>query len=195
MESNFKNLYPKPEIIALFTENNFPYQANTMDKKYERWYNKVKKKPNKITYRVDQIYRVKVLNTGAEKIVYNETITGQDHNDNELEFDHVVGKWDKPIFRKQYDEETEQVISQEIHRYERVYDIDYDPEKILELAARGMPDTLSLVVEYGSKKYGGTGVFSLEEFAYLTSEQLLEKGRTGKTIAVEIPTAAKKPKQ
>ena len=99
----------------------------------QKWYAKVKKKQNKITSLVTQIYRVKVLNASGEKILYHETLTGLDHNDNELEFDHLAGRWERPIFRKQYDEETDDVISQEIKDHETVYDIPYTAEKILEV--------------------------------------------------------------
>ena len=118
-------LYPKPELVALHKENNYPYREKTVDKKYNRWYNKVKKKPTKITSLVTQIYRVRVLNAVGEKIMYHETLTGLDHNDNELDFDHLAGRWERPIFRKQYDEETDDVISQEIKDHEIVYDIPY----------------------------------------------------------------------
>ena len=148
-------LYPKPELVALHKENNYPYGEKTVDKKYNRWYNKVKKKPTKITSLVTQIYRVRVLNTVGEKIMYHETLTGLDHNDNELDFDHLAGRWERPIFRKQYDEETDDVISQEIKDHETVYDIPYTPEKILELATRAPSDTVSLVIQNGAKKWGG----------------------------------------
>ena len=136
-------LYPRPDLLALYKENNYPYQEKTVDKKYTRWYNKVKKKPAKITSLVTQVYRVRVLNTVGEKIMYHETLTGLDHNDNELEFDHLAGRWERPIFRKQYDEETDDVISQEIKDHETVYDIPYTSDKILELSARSPSDTLS----------------------------------------------------
>ncbi len=177
-------LYPKPELIALHKENNYPYGEKTVDKKYNRWYNKVKKKPAKITSLVTQIYRVRVLNVVGEKIMYHETLTGLDHNDNELDFDHLAGRWERPIFRKQYDEETDDVISQEIKDHEKVYDIAYSPEKILELAARAPSDTVSLVIQNGAKKWGG--MYNVEEFAYAPFEALEEKGRTGKAIAVEL---------
>ena len=177
-------LYPKPELVALHKENNYPYGEKTVDKKYNRWYNKVKKKPAKITSLVTQIYRVRVLNAVGEKIMYHETLTGLDHNDNELDFDHLAGRWERPIFRKQYDEETDDVISQEIKDHETVYDIVYSPEKILELATRAPTDTVSLVIQNGAKKWGG--MYNVEEFAYAPFEALEEKGRTGKAIAPEL---------
>jgi hypothetical protein len=188
-------LYPKPEVLALYKENNFPYQIQTIDKVYERWYNKVKKKPAKITSQIDQIFRVRVLNSGSEKIVYDETLRGLDHNDNELEFNHRVGLWLRPVFRKQYDEETDEVISQEIHRHEKIYEIYCEPKTIMELAARGLPDTISLIVDMGTKSWGGSGVFTLEEFANAPIERLVEKARTGERIEVEQTEAAsRKPK-
>lgn len=177
-------LYPRPDLIALYKDNNYPYQEKTIDKKYNRWYNKVKKKPAKITSLVPQIYRVKIPNATGEKIMYHETLTGLDHNDNELEFDHLVGRWERPIFRKQYDEETDEVISQEIREHETVYDIDYTPDKILELAQRAPSDTLSLVIQNGPKKWAPG--YTLEEFATASFADLEEKGRTGKAIEKEI---------
>lgn len=177
-------LYPKPELVALHKENNYPYGEKTVDKKYNRWYNKVKKKPAKITSLVTQIYRVRVLNVVGEKIMYHETLTGLDHNDNELDFDHLAGRWERPIFRKQYDEETDDVISQEIKDHETVYDIVYTPEKILELATRAPSDTVSLVIQNGAKKWGG--MYTIDEFAYAPFEALEEKGRTAKPIALEL---------
>jgi hypothetical protein len=177
-------LYPKPELLALHNENNYHYQEKTIDKKYNRWYNKVKKKPAKITSLVTQIYRVRVLNTVGEKIMYHETLTGLDHNDNELDFDHLAGRWERPIFRKQYDEETDDVISQEIKDHEIVYDIPYSADKILELVSRAPSDTLSMVIQNGSKKWGG--MYNVDEFAYAPFEALEEKGRTAKPIAVEL---------
>jgi len=182
-------LYPRPELLALHTENDYKYQEKTIDKYYNRWYNKVKKKPSKITSLVTQIYRVRVLNSPGEKIMYHETLTGLDHNDNELEFDHLVGRWERPIFRKQYDEETDNVISQEIKDHEIVYDIPFTPEKILELSARAPSDTLSLVIQNGTKKWSNS--FTIEEFAYAAFEALEEKGRTGKAIEIEIPRSQK----
>ena len=67
-----------------------------MDKKYASGTAKVKKKPTKITSLVTQIYRVRVLNASGEKIMYHETLSGLDHNDNELEFDHLAGRWERP---------------------------------------------------------------------------------------------------
>jgi hypothetical protein len=192
MDVNYKNLYPKPEIIAAHKENDFPYQTLTIDKVYKRWFDKAKKKPNKITSEVTQIFRKRVLNSGAEKIIYDEILRGVDHNDNEIEFDHRVGEWGRPIFRKQYDEETDEVISQEIHRHETVYDIDYSPQKIMELAARGPPDTISLILDIGTKSWGGAGVFTVEEFANASIEDLVNKARTGEPIQVEA--ASKRPR-
>ena len=177
-------LYPRPDLLALHIENDYKYQEKTIDKYYTRWYNKVKKKPTKITSLVTQIYRVHVLNSPGEKIMYHETLTGLDHNDNELEFDHLVGRWEKPIFRKQYDEETDNVISQEIKDHEIIYDIPFTPEKIIELVARAPSDTLSLVIQNGVKKWSNS--FTVEEFAYAPFEALEEKGRTGKSIALEL---------
>jgi hypothetical protein len=177
-------LYPRPELLALHQENNYRYAEKTIDKKYNRWYNKVKKKPTKITSLVTQIYRVRVLNSSGEKIMYHEILTGLDHNDNELDFDHLAGRWERPIFRKQYDEETDEVISQEIKDHEIIYDIPYSPEKILELASRAPSDTLSLVIQNGAKKWSSG--FTIEEFAYVPFEALEEKGRTGKAIAPEL---------
>jgi hypothetical protein len=188
---NFKDLYPRPQIIAAHKENDFPYSETVQDKAYKRWYSKVKNKPTKITSEVTQIFRKRVLNSGAEKIIYDETLRGLDHNDNELDFAHRVGEWDKPIFRKQYDEETDALISQEIHRHEKVYEVDYSPEKVIQLASRGPPDTISLIVDNGSKAWGGPGIYSLEEFANARFEDLIEKGRTGKEIELEIPKAKK----
>jgi hypothetical protein len=177
-------LYPRPDLLALHTENNYPYQEKTVDKKYTRWYNKVKKKPSKITSLVTQIYRVRVLNAVGEKIMYHETLTGLDHNDNELEFDHLAGRWERPIFRKQYDEETDDVISQEIKDHETVYDIPYTADKVLELVTRGPSDSLSMVIQNGAKKWGG--MYTIDEFAYAPFEALEEKGRTAKPITVEL---------
>jgi hypothetical protein len=188
MSVNFSNLYPRPQVLALHNGNAFPYSETVQDKHYQKWLAKVKKRPDKITSRINQIYRVRVLNEGGEKILYNETLIGQDHNENELEFDHLVGKWEKPIFKKQYDEETDNVISQEINRHDTIYEIAYTPEKVIELASKGPVDTLSLVINTGSRKYGGVGIYSLEEFAYARFEALEEKGRTGKMIELEIPT-------
>jgi hypothetical protein len=177
-------LYPRPDLLALYKENNYPYQEKTVDKKYAKWYAKVKKKQNKITSLVTQVYRVRVLNTVGEKIMYHETLTGLDHNDNELEFDHLAGRWERPIFRKQYDEETDDVISQEIKDHETVYDIPYTPEKILELTTRAPSDTLSMVIQNGAKKWGG--MYTIDEFAYAPFEALEEKGRTAKPIELEV---------
>jgi hypothetical protein len=183
-------LYPSPELLSLYKENNYPYQEKTIDKKYNRWYGKVKKKPQQIKSTVTQIYRVKVPNLAGEKIMYHETLKGYDHNDNELDFDHLEGRWEKPIFRKQYDEETDEVISQEIREHEKVYPIDYTPDKIQELAARGPPDSLSLVIQNGTKKWSPG--YSLAEFANAPFEALEEKGRTGKAIEIEVYQAKTK---
>jgi hypothetical protein len=191
MDVSYKDLYPRPQILALHKENNFPYSETTQDKVYKRWYDKVKKKPNKITSEINQIKRVRVLNSGAEKIIYDETLRGLDHNDNELEFYHRVGKWEKPVFRKQYDEETDEVIAQEIHRHETIYDIDYSPQTIIELATKGPLDTISLIVVAGAKEWGGSGIYSLEEFANASFEDLEEKGRSGKAIEIEVSKAKK----
>jgi len=183
---NFNDLYPKPQILALHKENEFPYSETTQDKHYQKWYARVKKRSSEIKSQINQIYRVRVLNGGGEKILYNETLTGLDHNDNEIEFDHLVGRWEKPVFRKQYDEETDAQIAAEILRHDPQYDIAYSPEKILELAAKGPVDTLSLVINTGSRKYGGVGIYSVEEFAYAEFPALEEKGRTGRAIEIEI---------
>lgn len=185
-------LYPKPEVTKLYNDNAFPYRLNTIDKLYgEKWYPKIKKKEDKIISVVNQIFRVKVLNTGEEKILYDETLIGLDHNDNEKEFYHRVGKWEKPIFTKQYDEETDEVLSTEIRRHQTVYEIPYSPDRIMELAALGPTDTLALTIVTGSRNYGGDSTtYTLDEFAYSTFEQLVEKGRTGK-ITTEVPAIKK----
>ena len=177
-------LYPKPELIALHVENNYPYQEQTIDKKYKRWHAKVKNKPNALKNEVTQIYRVKVPNNTTEKIMYHETITGEDHNGNEWSFDHLVGRWERPVFRKQYDEETDNIISQEISRHDTVYDIEYTPAMIMQLVALAPIDTLSLVIQNGAKKWSAS--YSVEEFANARFEDLEEKGRTGKVIEVEV---------
>ena len=183
-------LYPKPELLALFVENNYPYSEKTLDKVYKRWYAKVKNKPQKLKNIVTQIYRVKVPNSTDEKVMYHETLIGEDHNGNEWTFDHLVGRWEKPIFSKQYDEETDDIISQEIRSHETVYDIEYTPAKIMELIALAPIDTLSLVIQNGAKKWSAS--YGVEEYANARFEDLEEKGRSGKVIEIEVSKQAKK---
>ena len=45
---NFNNLYPRPQVLALHIENNFPYSETVEDKHYQKWFNKVKKRPEQI---------------------------------------------------------------------------------------------------------------------------------------------------
>ena len=56
--------------------------------------------------------------------------------------------------------------------------------RYLSLASRAPSDTLSMVIQNGSKKWGG--MYNVEEFAYAPFEALETKGRTGKAIEHEL---------
>lgn len=187
-EYNLKHpLYPIPELKKLHDDNNIKYDKNQFDTNYENWYNLVRrdsesgvpKRP--IFQKITQIYRVK--RGKKEFLIYNEELIGTDHEHNTEVFSHLYGRYKKPSFRRVYDYKTKSVTVTKEGDVEDVYFIPFSKKKLDELY-EAIPEGVepSLIVHTGVRRYGGTGIFTMEEFRDLPFEDLVKIAFTGRGL-------------
>jgi hypothetical protein len=136
---------------------------------------------------ISQIIRLK--SSGQEYILYGETLFGQDHENNTIPFFHTYGQYMKPAFKTVYNYELKQANTIRSGGVETVYFLPLNKELIEELYEAG-PDNMDieLLVNVGSKQYGGRGFYTYEEFRDSSLEELARIGREGKGMYTQ-PTS------
>jgi hypothetical protein len=195
-------LYPNQELLRYYNDHKILYQPyqGSYDDAYNNWYQLVRADhdisgaPKRPIYReISQIIRIK--SSGKEFLKYSETLWGYDHEQNPIPFFHTYGEYTKPAFKKVYNYETKTASTIRSGLVETVYFIEYNKNMIDELYAAG-PDNMDieLLVNVGSKQYGGRGFFTYDQFRDMTLEELGRIGNSGKgmftTSTVNIPAGS-----
>lgn len=181
-------LYPHPELLKWYEDHKItytPYQGS-YDDTYLNWYQLVRADhdisgaPKRPIYReISQIIRAR--SSGKEYVLYSETLYGSDHENNQISFFHTVGTYKKPSFKTTYNYDTKQAHTLPTGQIETIYWVPYDKNLIDELYEAGSEDRdIELLINVGSKQYGGRGFYSYDEFKNSTFEELARIGREGK---------------
>lgn len=181
-------LYPHPDLLKYHIDHKIQYQPyqGAYDDAYNQWYQLVRADhdfsgaPIRPIYReISQIIRLK--SSGNDYILYGETLYGQDHENNTIPFFHTAGQYMKPAFKTVYNYELKQANTIRSGGVETVYFLKFNKDLIEELYSAGPDDKdIELLVNVGSKQYGGRGFYTYEEFANSTLEELARIGREGK---------------
>lgn len=193
-------LYPHPTLLKYHNDHKIVYQPyqGSYDDAYNQWYQLVRADhdfsdaPIRPIYsEISQIIRMK--SSGQEFLLYSETLYGQDHENNTIPFFHTYGQYLKPAFKTVYNYELKQANTIRSGGVETVYFIRFNKNLVNELYEAG-PDNMDieLLVNVGSKQYGGRGFFTYEEFRDSSLEELARIGREGKGMFTQptsnIPT-------
>ena len=189
-------LYPHKDLLRYHEEHKVvykPYQG-AYDDAYNQWYQLVRADhdfsgaPIRPIYReISQIIRLK--SSGQEYLLYSETLFGQDHENNTIPFFHTYGQYMKPAFKTVYNYELKQANTVRSGGVETVYFLPYNKDLINDLYDAG-PDNMDieLLVNVGSKQYGGRGFYDKDEFRDSTFEELGRIGREGKGMFTQATT-------
>lgn len=181
-------LYPHPDLIKYHEDHKAQYYVSpgSYDDSYRNWYQLVRadhdisgapKRP--IHREISQIIRLKSY--GKEYLLYSETLYGLDHENNVVSFFHTYGQYTKPSFKTTYNYDEKKAYTIRTGQNQVIYFIPYDKKLIDELYEAGPDDKdIELLVNVGSKQYGGRGFYSYEEFRDLPLERLGQLGREGK---------------
>lgn len=187
-------LYPHKDLLAYHNQHKIQYQPyqGAYDDAYNQWYQLVRADhdfsgaPIRPIYReISQIIRLK--SSGQEYILYGETLYGQDHENNTIPFFHTYGQYMKPFFKTVYNYELKQANTIRSGGVETVYFLHLNKHLIDELYNAGPDDRdIELLVNVGSRQYGGRGFFTYEEFRDLPLEELARIGREGKGMYTQL---------
>ena len=175
-------LSPRRDVLLEHEKVGFEYEKTVHDRGYEQWHPLVKGRP--VTEEVTQIYRKKIPNEG-EFLMYNALYRGQDWVGNEKTFDHLQGRYEKPVFRLEKNPQTQEVKAREIEGYKTVYDIPFTIDKLCELLDQAVEQVSLVVYGAGSKRYG---ILSIEDYKNGTIEDLVicaDKGKSLETVLTE----------
>ena len=189
-------LYPHPDLLKYHNDHKIQYQPyqGAYDETYNQWYQLVRADhdfsgaPIRPIYReISQILRMK--SSGNEYILYGETLYGQDHENNTIPFFHTYGQYMKPAFKTVYNYELKQANTIRSGGVDTIYFVKFNKDLIDELYDSGPDDKdIELLVNVGSKQYGGRGFYTYEEFRDSSLEELARIGREGKGMFTQ-PTS------
>lgn len=189
-------LYPHKDLIEYHNRHKIRYEPvqGAYDDAYNEWYQLVRADhdlsgaPKRPMFReVSQIIRGK--NSGQDYLLISETLIGFDHENNPIPFFHTYGRYIKPFFRTVYNYELKRANTIRSGQNETVYFINYSKELIDTLYECGPDDKdIELLVNVGSKQYGGRGFFTYDEFRDLSLEELGRIGREGKGMFTTATT-------
>jgi hypothetical protein len=193
-------LYPHHDLLKYHNDHKIvyhPYQG-AYDDAYNQWYQLVRADHDfsgaplrPITREISQIIRLK--SSGQEYLLYSETLFGQDHENNTIPFFHTYGQYMKPAFKTVYNYELKQANTIRSGGVETVFFLPFNKDLMEELYSAG-PDNMDieLLVNVGSKQYGGRGFYTYDEFRDLALEELARIGREGKgmftTAVTSVPS-------
>jgi hypothetical protein len=181
-------LYPHPDLLKYHNDHKIVYQPyqGAYDDAYNQWYQLVRADHDfsgapirPIMREISQIIRLK--SSGNEYLLYGETLYGQDHENNTIPFFHTYGQYMKPAFKTVYNYELKQANTIRSGGVDTVFFIPFDKGLVEELYTAGPDDKdIELLVNVGSKQYGGRGFYTYEEFRDASLEELARIGREGK---------------
>lgn len=181
-------LYPHHDLLEYHTQHKIKYQPyqGAYDDAYNQWYQLVRADHDfsgapirPIQREISQIIRLK--SSGNEYLLYGETLFGQDHENNTIPFFHTYGQYMKPSFKTVYNYELKTANTIRSGGVETIYFLKLDKDLLEELYKAGPDDKdIELLVNVGSKQYGGRGFFTYEDYRDLTLEELARQGRDSK---------------
>lgn len=187
-------LYPHPDLLKYHFEHKIVYQPyqGAYDDAYNQWYQLVRADHDfsgapirPIMREISQIIRMK--SSGQEHILYSETLFGQDHENNTIPFFHTYGQYMKPAFKTVYNYELKQANTIRSGGVETIFFLPFNKDLIMELYDAGPDDKdIELLVNVGSKQYGGRGFFTYDEFRDASLEELARIGREGKGMFTQL---------
>lgn len=160
------------KVKDAYDEAGLDYFMTAYDNNESR-FNKLAAK-RKVTGKINQLYRVRTQE-GKEYFYYQEALTGTDYKGNEIHFPAVVGKYDMPIFRNEYDPEHELIRAVEVTRHDTVYELPFSAAALDGVASKITEQTSFVIIGVG-RRYSG---FSFEDMRNRTFAELLAFGRTG----------------
>jgi len=189
-------LYPHKDLLEYHNKHKIQYVSpqGSYDEAYNDWYQLVRADhdisgaPKRPIYReVSQIIRLK--SAGQDYLLISETLTGFDHENTPQPFFHTYGRYEKPYFRTVYNYDLKRASTIRSGGNDTIYFIKYDKSLIDTLYDCGPDDKdIELLVNVGSKQYGGRGFFTYEEFRDLSLEELGRIGREGKGMFTTAQT-------
>lgn len=165
-----------PKVIQAYSRAGFDPSdyMSTEDRVFQEF--KRRTQGSDIERRIDQVYRVK--HGTRDYIVYNMTEVGRDLPGNEVTASHMEGVYEKPEFKRTYNQRTGQVEAQSLTKRTKVYEIPFSKrnlERILKSAT--IDSSPAFTLDVGYTKFGG---FTAQEFLTRSFEDLYEKATTGR---------------
>lgn len=184
-----------PEVLRAYQTASYEYVEKSDDQNETKFYQLVtwgadaRTPVQPLQHSITKIVRVK---PGLEEFVYyNDEMVGYDMMENRHNYTKCVGRYEMPIFRKEYDSVTKRSVGREVVAHEIKYDIPYTKEKIRELLAQAKEGQFYMYVLAGGRKYE---IFSQDDFAEGTFEELVRMGKDGKSLwEVRNPNATRPP--
>lgn len=184
MKYNFEQLCPHPEVQKIHVDNNHPYTKTGHDKAFEIWSQQVNKK-DPVDIVVTQIIRYS--QGGKEYLVWDAELVGKDRKGNDLTFYHRFGTYDKPRFRKDIDERTDEIKSIEVSGYTTVYEHEFTQDLLDDLLQHSI-ENVSLVIKSSGRSYTFEDIYDFKEH---TKEDLIVANKTGKKVKNIIAAKSK----
>lgn len=175
LKYNFEQLCPHPAVEKIYTENNYPYVKTGHDKAFEIWMSKVNKKES-VDIVVTQIIRYS--QGGKEYLVWDADLVGKDRKGNEISFYHRFGIYDRPKFRRDIDERTDEIKSIEVSEYTPTFEYEFT-KSLLEDLLQKSTENVSLIVKSAGRSYT---VEDMADFTTGMKEDLIAANRTGKKV-------------
>lgn len=170
-------LLPDKLITAEFEKVKFDYEPTVHDRAYDQFYKLVKGRDIFIT--TSQILRIRITGKG-EFLLHGGSFRGTDWKDNQCDFYTLLGRYEKPIFRKEKDPATQEVTSTQISSHETIYTIPFTKQKLTEILEFAS-ESVSLAVQDGPTGRIW-GIQSLDDFKEGSIEDLVVSSKTGKSL-------------
>ena len=191
-------LYPHSDLLAYHNQHKIayqPYQGKVYYDAYNQWYQLVRADHDFNGAPIRPIYReisqiIRMNSSGQEYLLYGETLYGQYYENNTIPFFHTFGQYMKPAFKTVYNYELKQANTIRSGGVETVYFLKFNKELLEEKLYSAGPDNMDieLLVNVGSKQYGGRGFNTYEEFKDSSLEDLARIGREGKGMFTQPPS-------
>jgi len=174
---------PEAEVMLEYGKYDFEYDFKTGDQVKQNFWAAVLMNDNKtpiepLERKVTKIVRTKD-SRGNEFVYFNDHVSGFTHGGNVKDTTFEVGRYEFPIFNKEFDEKSRKWIAKQIQSQVWRYKIPFSKKKLEELLGRVEEGKVSLHVELSGKLYN---VADGADFLDGTFSELVEAGRTGQTL-------------
>lgn len=169
----------RKEIEKLYTQEGFEYRPTAQDRNEAEFYDRVEDK--NIRHRLDKVVRTKVPG-GKEYILYKDTLITEDQLGNKLNFTStdLRGKYQKPQFSYEWDQETRKKKAKDIVGHKTEYEIPFSKEnmqKVLDINTEEDANTQFVLIVGANSRHTG---FDADEFLNRSFDELVAKATTGK---------------